>query len=59
MNKCCQADRTYDLSNELLKAGVTVTVSIGGDGCQGSPSQVGDVMSLSDDAIIASFKNFT
>jgi len=47
----------YSIAKDLTKAGVKVSITIGGDGCQGSPSQAGDLIHLSDEVIIAGFEN--
>jgi len=55
-NKCCGASADYQLARDLLAKGVTVSVSIGGDGCQSQPPSGLD--QLSADAIVSGFEAF-
>jgi hypothetical protein len=53
---CCDARSAYTIAKQLLAKGITVSASIGGDGCQGAPPTGLDVLSA--DAIVKGFQNF-
>jgi hypothetical protein len=55
-NLCCDAPSAYEMSKQLLAQGVTVILSVGGDGCQGQPPTGLETLTLS--AIVSGWKSF-
>jgi len=43
---CCEPTKSFALARELLDRGIPVLISIGGDGCQGTPP--GDYYSITE-----------
>ncbi len=53
---CCDPLNTFDIAKELIKNNVIVSISIGGDGCQGGPPE--GLHLISESEILKGFEEF-